>query len=304
MSLGTSVRRKARRFLFSALKGGIGSRWSGRFSCRKPLVCQGATVAPTGIGGTSWWLCATSGSMLYTVKATNWAEKSIGSKPRRMRGLRPGKRRSRGRQPREPCPERPPHPKELTSRRINHAISSVIHYKRRLAEFTQRLRPIIKKGFVDTSVTSADHGSGFQFERYRFHKQKYAHLRASASRVPAVRPIFGSWLVFLDDNFGYAPPSVLTARKAMSSESSSWGFLDQLSHLAPPEPDPVGVRAFSGICRSCGYIGKGPHASLSECAENRRGERKRVNDLYRRPPPRRRGPKGKPSSGSSSMATS
>lgn len=272
------VRRKARRFLFSALKGGIGSRWSGQHSCR----------------------------MLRALKATDPAERSRGSKPRRKRGLRKGRRRSRGRQPRGSALDRPPLPKELTSRRINHAVASIVHYKRRLAEFAERLRPVVEKGFVDTSKTVADSGSEFQYIRYRFHKQKYAHLRASASRVPAVRPIFGSWLVFLDDSFGYAPPSVLTALKAMQPDSSSWGFMDALSHLQTAEPKQQIDRKFSGVCRSCGYIGKGPHATLGECAENRRGEREQAKRDFdrRRPPPRRRGPKGKPSLGSSSMATS
>lgn len=93
------VRRQARRFFQSALKGAGSTRRRGLRTVR--VCCVLWNQAPE--------------------KASNRAEKSGGSKPRRLRGLRKGKRRSRGGKPRRSVP-----PATLTNNCSNRSLSKVL----------------------------------------------------------------------------------------------------------------------------------------------------------------------------------
>jgi len=179
MSFGSSrVRREARRFFSSALKGGRRCRWRD--------VRPGGSCRPE--------------------KATRRAEKSRGSKPRRKRGLRVGKLRSRGCHPRRLAQARQPPPKVVTSKLIRKLVSQQEYWGKRRSEFVERLRPIVSKKFEKRSRT-AMYGTVFDDVAYRRWRNQYETLK---SRVlcKAAKLTFPRWLVFLDTYYHFSPPGV------------------------------------------------------------------------------------------------
>lgn len=247
--------------------------------------------------GRHWWRGPVPHGNGRPRKAVYTAERSGGSKPRRKRGLRLSRVRSRERHPRASPEdfERQSPPREVTSRVITKAVSQLEFWQRRKARLVEQMKPHVEKNYnIEGQVLDTRRGVSrpfFDFDLYRFHKSSYAKLRAHARKVKAVAPNFGSWPVFLDDYFRWAPPGAASADRVLhGSEFWPGSFLSALSHLpgsetnrAPPPPPP---RVY---CRSCGGRPCG-NGTYDECVEFRRRERRHAQVVARslRPPRRRR----------------
>jgi len=99
--MGSSCRRKARRLQLGANPNAIAVRWMGQWTVQVQIVRRKSTRGP------------------IPMKARVGAERSRLTR-RRKRGLRKGRRRSRGYQPRRSVPDRQPLPKPPTLRSVKH----------------------------------------------------------------------------------------------------------------------------------------------------------------------------------------
>jgi len=110
-------------------------------------------------------------------KATNKAEKSVGSKPRRKRGLRVGKRRSRGCHPRRTAPIRQAPPSGFSERSLCKAIDQYDFWETRVHQIKKALVYPVSKGFKNSSTGM------FDGRQYRKFKTWYCDLRAHILRA-------------------------------------------------------------------------------------------------------------------------
>lgn len=113
------------------------------------------------------------GGRMRPLKATNKAEKSVGSKPRRKRGLRVGKRRSRGCHPRRSAPIRQAPPSGFSERSLCKAIDQYDFWELRIHQLKKALVYPVSKGFK-----GAPPRCEFDGRLYRKFKNWYCDLRA------------------------------------------------------------------------------------------------------------------------------
>jgi hypothetical protein len=226
--MGSSrVRRQARLFFCRALQGDRRRWWSNLFPCGR----QGAK------------------------KASYTAEKSGGSKPRRLRGLRKGKPRSRGGKPRRSVTERQPKIKEPSERSINKVVSQLDFWANReeqyLGRYSQllskevsilnRIPPAIPKGFRNAKPDTL---RSFGFDVYSREEESIRRALQSAKRQyeilqsrmkvahTGVRMQVRTWSFFIEQRFGVTlfdlcPLSALDELEIMRA------------HLKRAAPEPV-----------------------------------------------------------------
>lgn len=206
--MGSShVRRQTRRLFLSAQKGARTSRWRDH----RP------------------------GGLMRPLKATNRAEKSGGSKPRRKRGLRAGKARSRGCHPRRSPPERQPLPDGFSERSFKKVLGQFDFWELRIHQLRERLVNPVKDNFLYLSV---DRGVGqekvFDSRVYRRYKTWYLNLRSKIlSGSKAARPLVQTepwdgdrlFTAFLYKEFKWVPPHAGGVERYRS------GILDDLVRL-------------------------------------------------------------------------
>jgi len=213
--MGSSrVRRQARHLFSSALESARTTRWR--------------SAGPFGF---SW------GLPRAFVKASNTAEKSGGSKPRRKRGLRKGKRRSRGCHPRRTVSWRQPLPNGFSERSFKKALAQFDFWELRIDQLRQRLVNPVKEEFkflqVRTSVGSYEKrfDKGV-FDRYAVWywnlrgKILKAHCAARPLVSDARHPIHTTFCNFLYREFKWVPPSYPGGLEKYRSE-----ILDDLVRL-------------------------------------------------------------------------
>jgi hypothetical protein len=188
-------------------------------------------------------------------KAAYTAEKSGGSKPRRIRGLRKGKHRSRGGKPRRTVPNRQPKSKEPSVRAIKACCSQLDFWYEREEQYygrysqllkekvstLNRLPDVIPKGLRNAKLTTL-RCMGFDvFSReeesvrrsLQVAKTQYEKLQARiAVGHTAVRPQVKTWSFFIEQRFGVTlfdecPLSALDELEIM------------MGHLIPSTPQPI-----------------------------------------------------------------
>lgn len=154
------------------------------------------------------------------------AEKSGCIHHRRKRGLRKGKSRSRGRQPRRSSPNRQPIPKEQKVRNVNHIGRKFIWAAQRASDLGRDCRKFFKIPRDSDNPLIVAHRK--TMKSFLLAKWIRLHNRAEACGIPPQAAFFKSF------------PKFLAVQSPISS-SSAWGDL-----LASVEPDlkPRGPRRF------------------------------------------------------------
>lgn len=168
---------------------------------------------------------------MRSVKATNTAEKSGRSKRRRLRGLRRGKARSRGRHPRRSSTVPPTVPKEFSMRNLNRCLQQFDFWENRISIFKKRIADRVKKGYL----LWKDQFSQVWFARDR---DSYWVLRAHILKGhKAARPLVQTeakkshelFVNFLYKEFNWVPPHHNGGIEKFRSE-----ILDDLVRLVRP----------------------------------------------------------------------
>jgi hypothetical protein len=180
--MGSSTRRKERRYLLGATPKATRLWWIGQVTVRVMTVCD---------------------SKLSTrhvrEKAQYGAERSCRDR-RRKRGLRRGKSRSRGRQPRRSSPPRQPLPKPLSSRLVNHRGRKFVWAKKKCNELATEARRMLS--MKSRMFYSAAHGRETSRKAlFKAHLQvKWASLadRARLLDIPYQAAFHSTWESFVD----------------------------------------------------------------------------------------------------------
>jgi len=175
--MGSSrVRRQARRFCCSALKGGSRIRWR-----------DFRTV----------WVRD------FPEKADRPAEKSRRSKRRSHRGRRTNKHRARGGKPRLAI-VRQPVTKPVGDRLLRRKVFGPLDFWEGRRDLVVRLiKPYASRKF-EKGDRNAYFGSSFDAVRYRWCRDLFEKLRARACKVAAVKMAFEpNWSFFLEKHFGF-----------------------------------------------------------------------------------------------------
>jgi hypothetical protein len=217
MPTTSGVRRRARRFCSSALKGASRTRWR-----------DYRTV----------WV------LLVPEKASQGVEKSFRSNRKSHRGLRSfSSKRARGGKPRQPEDRQPV--SEPKDRAISRALREIDFWSDRLSSWvTEPLRKkylgrgtgqvgwTVRAGlplpgphlriegsalFLRTDL-SATTGLSFDDRSYRYFRTRFERLHARACRCAAARVDFpSSWGHYLEKNFGYVVSRSKRAREVLSA---------------------------------------------------------------------------------------
>jgi len=192
----SNMRRQARHFFCSALKG----------------------------DRRRWWRGAVPFGQCRSKKAADTAEKSGGSKPRRKRGLRKGHPRSRVGKTRRSDTSRQPLSKAPSERAFKKVISQIDFWQARYDQFLGRNRSFLEKNvrilnksppsvppqFRNARISTLRlYGFGLTGEELRMREQlesikdRYESLNARIlSAHTAVRPQGRSWSFFIEKEFG------------------------------------------------------------------------------------------------------
>jgi len=177
----SSHRRRILRLQLSVNRKSTATRWMGMWTVR--------------VHAKKVW--STSGSHL---KASEGAEKSF-RKRRRRRGQRVGKRRSRGRHPREPSHSARP-VNEPSNRRINSFLRASDHFYERVCQFEKLMK---QSKFV--RHWQGSRSLPMQPERYSLWKARWGKLRAHIStygeHVLVSTGIGPSFAFFLEQRLGF-----------------------------------------------------------------------------------------------------
>jgi hypothetical protein len=198
------------------------------------------------------WREACSRGIRVPKKAVYTAEKSGGSKPRRKRGLRIGKARSRVGKTRRSPDVRQPLPREISTRQVA-KFTQVDFWVSRRSDFIERIRPWVKEdyqyvhrdgpGSISRDVGRRNNNGlknrhlNFDHKLYRSHRTQYEALLRKARLVKVCRPVFTRWLVFLDTHFRYSPPGVLPATQYLE-DAILFSRDSVFDHLKPGKKTP------------------------------------------------------------------
>jgi len=200
------------------------------------------------------------------MKATNRAEKSRGSKPRRKRGLRKGKRRSRECHSRRSVPLRQPLPNEFSERSFKKVLTQFDFWELRISQFREKLAGPVKDGFLYLEVLG-DLGwtKCFHAQIYRRYKSWYLSLRKKIlSAHKGARPLVQTedldgdalFTAFLYKEFRWVPPHRGGVEKYRSE------ILDDLVRLRRPNfvnPPPLSEKKRRVVAR------RGPPKRTNGC---------------------------------------
>lgn len=201
--MGSSrVRRQARHLFLSALQGARTTRWR--------------SAGPRGF---CW------GIPLASEKASNTAEKSGGSKPRRLRGLRRGKRRSRECHSRRTVDRRQPQSHE-TTRPMKKWASQFDYWERWVDLLVRRMRPFVERSFLTGQIDPRTGKAIRDWESYTKFRGQHRRLQRHIARahLGARYKFAWNWRDFLYNSFGF---SVLEG----DWENGSGNYRSQLSDL-------------------------------------------------------------------------
>jgi len=282
------LRRKAREYL------PLLSRMEGR-RLKSVAPVQGVVLLERWIARLSWWrqysyspwvmscsmaygfmIDETVWGLLYqhthmVEQASDGAEKPCRSKRRRRRGLRKGKRRSRGRHPRRTAADRQPTPKIPRDRKLDHYRRS----EKWLISASEKLRVASKK-----FVTSSKHPARRTFReklgrhcravwsRYSQHAKRcgfppFASFDTSFSRwcdkefPPRIGPLPRGIMSMVRNPFLLIDPPIYATHV-----EEDWVIRTELDHVKGPSPgiQPAGGRVGSretiSPCAVCREIGK------------------------------------------------
>jgi len=217
------------------------------------------------------------------VRSTHGAEKSCRTR-RRKRGLRVGKRRSRGRQPRRSAPIRQPLTKPQCARRVNHAGRKFIWAMRASNRFQNVCRKSLKKR------TPCFRG-WYKVKRGLASWWQQLDARARSSGIPYQVSFGKSWREYIDDGVFWddvardkavdALGDIMMALPRRDPEQTSFrglfdgirpverssGVTDDVGNTVRTEPpsvcrkcDGLGATPGPGYPRGCRYCYRTPRA--------------------------------------------
>jgi hypothetical protein len=200
------------------------------------------------------------------MKATNRAEKSGGSKPRRKRGLRRGKRRSRECHSRRTAPPRQPLPTGFSERSFKKVLTQFDFWELRIGQLREKISDSVKCGYKHLDVLG-DFGwtKCFHAQSYRRHKSWYLSLRKRIlSGHKGAHPLVQTenfdgdalFTAFLYKEFRWVPPHRGGVEKYRSE------ILDDLVRLRRPDfvnPPPLSEKKRRVVAR------RGPPKRTNGC---------------------------------------
>jgi len=263
--MASSIRRKVRRYLLGATPKATRVWWIGQVTVR--------VMSP----------CKKEGTRTVREKAHYGAEKSCQTR-RRKRGLRKGKVRSRGVQPRRSLPPRQPLTKPLSSRAVNHAGRKFIWAQKARAKLAVKARRMLrtKSRTFFSQVLGRETSNRAVFKSALRTQWKSLSDRAAASGIPhqaAFHLTFQDFLnieAFDSPGEGFADLLSFLPRREDFTEVSQTHHvetrLDVVPHTAPGGGSPAGQLV--QLCLQCGSVG--PHRLTSrytyceKCGNRRR----------------------------------
>lgn len=198
----------------------------GSSSIRRTLRAQRWT--PKKISSTSRWIVGlTVRVSVPYAKATEGAERSSAPRERKSRrGLRRGKRRSRGGNPRSPLKSSATVVKQPTDRKVRRLLKQFAYWDVRLAEFESKFRQIVKsreggdspphitKYFGEILLTKKGRNVKSSSSRYSSAAGAYHVLLRRVKRTcPSYHPM--GWHTWLSSRLGWFPPGGKSASDSL-----------------------------------------------------------------------------------------
>jgi len=251
----------------------------------------------------SFWMMGTvmgsvtSARMTLEVKGGNLPVPSGERRRRSSRGRRIG--RARGRQPRCTRPNdalllaKPSEPKfgnEKGTKQtfMNRVANHRMEFMESRFKFLEKLEEASKldEARYTSNVRVEERDSPFQVRLDRMSvdlKQKRFPLPPPKGRDRGLRGLYRRWYWLKHGTWEYVSGELKDGEWSWDFNLGLSGFPDKPARISfvnkrGRKPPPI-------VCRACGYVGPGPHASFAECSVNRSNERKH--------PPRSRGGNGR-----------